>query len=37
MKKTKEELNREVYEYMYHPMKIAKYLEENEDVEDYLA
>ena len=36
IKKSKHNLHRNLIEYLYHPNKIAKHLETNNDVDEYL-
>ncbi len=36
IKKTRHRLNKEIYEAMYHPSRVAKWLEAGNDIEDYL-
>ena len=36
IKKSKVDLHKELVEYLYHPSKIAKHLETNDDVDEYL-
>ncbi len=36
MKKNKSDLHKDLIEYMYHPIRVAKYLETHDDIDEYL-
>jgi hypothetical protein len=37
MKNTKNQLHHNLTEYLYHPSRVAKYLETHDDVDEYLV